>query len=147
MTGTVSYLLGKLGRHATGRFAARLAPLGLRPRHCGVLELLAPGPRAQLDLADALGVTPAVVVDMLDELERLGAVRRVRDTADRRRHLIELTREGGRLRAQAISLARETDAELLATLDPAVATALRHALQGLATTFLAGISPDQPEAG
>ncbi|MFG1678524.1 MarR family winged helix-turn-helix transcriptional regulator [Nonomuraea sp. NPDC049269] len=81
---TVGFLLGKLGQQANGQFADRLAPLGLRPRHCAVLEFLSGGPRAQLELAKAVGVTASVVVDMLDELEKLGAVRRVRDTADRR---------------------------------------------------------------
>src|SRR4051794_33087178 len=76
----IVFLVSKLGQVAAGRFADRLAPLGLRPRHCAVLELLAPAPMTQLQLARGIGVTPSVVVNMLDELEKLGAVRRVRDT-------------------------------------------------------------------
>ncbi|MEU1408635.1 MarR family transcriptional regulator [Streptomyces sp. NPDC005728] len=132
LTNTVGFLLGKLGQQANGRFADRLAPLGLRPRHCAVLELLSGGPRAQLELAKAVGVTASVVVDMLDELEELDAVRRVRDTADRRRQLIELTPAGRELRRQTLSLARQNDEELLSAIDPAEAAALRQTLGRIA---------------
>ncbi|MEU5864372.1 MarR family winged helix-turn-helix transcriptional regulator [Nonomuraea sp. NPDC047529] len=132
LTDTVGFLLGKLGQQANGQFADRLAPLGLRPRHCAVLELLAGGPRAQLELAKAVGVTASVVVDMLDELEKLGAVRRVRDTADRRRQLIELTPTGQDLRHQTLSLARQNDEDLLSAIDPAEVAALRQILGRIA---------------
>ena len=128
MTDTVVFLLGKLGQVATNRFADRLAPLGLRPRHCGVLELLRDSPMAQLDLARLLDVTPSVIVDMLDELEDIGAVRRTRDAADRRRQVVELTTQGETLGRQAVQVARRVDAELLATLDPAAARDVLHRL-------------------
>jgi len=133
VTDSVAFLLGKLGQVATDRFADHLAPLGLRPRHCGVLELLDRAPMAQLDLARKLSVTPSVVVDMLDELEALNAVRRVRDTTDRRRQVVELTPDGRTLTRRAARLARQTDVELLHPLDPARTAALRDALEHLAT--------------
>jgi DNA-binding MarR family transcriptional regulator len=142
VTGTVAFQLGKLGQVATERFAARLAPHGLRPRLCAVLELLAAGPKAQLDLARAIGVTPSVVVDMLDELERLDALRRMRDTTDRRRQLIELTAKGQTLRRKAATLASETDEELLGALDAEEATALRRVLGRVATS--SGVSLSRP---
>jgi DNA-binding MarR family transcriptional regulator len=132
VTDTLAFLLGKLGQLAHERFADRLAPLGLRPRHCAVLELLGDAPKAQLELAKAIGVTPSVVVDMLDELEQTEAVRRVRDSADRRRQLIELTPKGRTLRLSAVALARETDEELLGGFDTAQASALRTGLLRIA---------------
>jgi DNA-binding MarR family transcriptional regulator len=132
LTDTVGFLLAKLGRRTNDRFAERLAPLGLRPRHCAVLELLSDGPRAQLELARTVGVTASVVVDMLDELGGLDAVRRVRDTADRRRQLIELTTSGRELRRQTLSLARQNDEELLSAIDPGDAAALRRTLSRIA---------------
>ncbi|KAA2266521.1 MarR family transcriptional regulator [Solihabitans fulvus] len=132
VTETVVFLLGKLGQATTARFAEALVPLGLRPRHCGVLELLADAPLAQLDLSRGLGVTPSVVVDMLDELEALDAVRRVRDTVDRRRQLIELTAQGRDLQRRAVRLARELDTDLLGALDPAGTAAFGAALARLA---------------
>jgi DNA-binding MarR family transcriptional regulator len=135
VTETVVFVLGKLGQAMTGRFGELLAPLGLRPRHCGVLELLADKPMAQLELSRRLGVTPSVIVDMLDELEELGAIRRVRDPADRRRHLIELTAEGRTLARRAVRLAQRLDAEVVGALEPGQAATLRESLGTLATTY------------
>ena len=64
---SVTFQLVRLGQLANHRFVDQLAPLGLRPRHCAVLELLRDGSMAQLDLAHCLGVAPSVVVDMIDE--------------------------------------------------------------------------------
>jgi DNA-binding MarR family transcriptional regulator len=128
---TVVFLLGKLGAVASGRFAERLAVAGLRPRHCGVLELLGRAPMAQLDLARSLSVAPSVVVDMLDELEALNAVRRVRDSADRRRQLVELTVEGRALTHRAARLAHRADVDFLQPLDPSQTASLRDALEHL----------------
>ncbi|MBN6052033.1 MarR family transcriptional regulator, partial [Nonomuraea sp. RK-328] len=129
---SLTFLLSKLGQVAAGRFAERLAPLGLRPRHCAVLELLAAAPLSQLALSRTIGVTPSVVVDMLDELEALGAVRRVRDTADRRRQLIEVTDEGRSLGRSAARLAAEVDADVFGALGPERLGDLRAALTRVA---------------
>lgn len=132
VTDSLAFLLTKLGQVAAERFAARLAPLGLRPRHCAVLELLTDRPSGQLALARTIGVTPSVIVDMLDELEALDAVRRVRDSADRRRQLVEITDEGRGLHRSALQAAERVDAELLGGLDPARRGDLRTALTEVA---------------
>lgn len=132
LTSSFAFLLGKLGQVATDRFAQQIAPLGLRPRHCGVLAVVGSGRPAQLDIAAALGVSHSVVVNMLDELEALGAVRRVRETVDRRRQRVELTDHGRTLAVTAARLAHQLDADLLAPLDATQTTALRDALRTLA---------------
>lgn len=139
VTESVSFQLSKLGQQANVRFAAHLEPLGLRPRHCAVLELLAHGPLAQLELAKAIGVTASVVVDMLDELEGVDALRRVRDIVDRRRQLIELTPSGRELRRRTVSLARQTDEELLGPIKAADIAALRKVLGRIAVAT--GLTP------
>jgi DNA-binding MarR family transcriptional regulator len=133
----VSYALVRLGHLANRRFAERLAGLGLRPRQLGLLDVLEAGPLSQLELAGALGVTPSVVVDMVDELEALDAVRRVRDTHDRRRQNLQLTRRGRSLGARALRLADQLDAELLAPLDDQQAGHLRAAIAQLAASHSA----------
>ena len=132
VTDSLTFLLSKVGQVAAGRFAEQLAPLGLRPRHCAVLELLAAEPHGQLALARTIGVTPSVVVDMLDELEALGAVRRVRDTVDRRRQVIEITDEGRDLSRSAARVAGQVDVDVLGALDPAHLGELRKALARVA---------------
>jgi DNA-binding MarR family transcriptional regulator len=140
MADRLVFLLGKLGGSATSRFAVQLAPLGLRPRHCGVLELLNHAPMSQLEVARRIGVAPSVVVDMVDELEGLGAVRRVRDAEDRRRQVVGLTDEGRALASRAVEAARQLDVELSRDLDAAEVEALRAMLRRLAWT--AGIAGD-----
>jgi DNA-binding MarR family transcriptional regulator len=129
---SATFLLGKLAAITTSRFAERLAGFGLRPRHCGVLEWLAAAPVTQLDLARALGVTPSVIVDMLDELESLDAVRRNRDPADRRRQIVELTPAGRALITKAAHAAHEVDTEFLRTLNSGPRADLLATLRQLA---------------
>jgi DNA-binding MarR family transcriptional regulator len=129
---SATFLLGKLAGITTSRFAERIAEFGLRPRHCGVLEWLGAAPTTQLDLARALGVTPSVVVDMLDELEALDAVRRNRDPVDRRRQIVELTPTGRTLITRAAHAAHEVDAEFLDTLDATRRAGLLATLRQLA---------------
>lgn len=125
---SVTFQLLRLGQVANHRFVDQLAPLGLRPRHCAVLELLRNGSMAQLELANRLGVAPSVVVDMIDELQELHAVDRVRSQADRRRQFVELTAHGRSLIRRAANAARALDADLLRDLDSAQSEGLRAGL-------------------
>jgi len=131
-TTNVAHLLKQLGDHAHRRLVVLLEPLGLRPRHLGLLRLVEQDPVAQLDLARGLGVTPSVVVDMLDELDALGAISRVRDPADRRRQLVEPTEAGRALHREANARLAELEVEVLGPLSPTAATALRKALTTMA---------------
>jgi hypothetical protein len=85
---TAGFLLSKIGKAATERFAEKIAPLGLRPKHCGVLAL---SPLSQQELARILDLVPSAIVTIVDELKALNAVERVEDPSDRRRYTIELT--------------------------------------------------------
>jgi DNA-binding MarR family transcriptional regulator len=79
-----------------------LRPLGIEVRHFGSLSIIADiGPCSQQEVARALGVTPPVVVPIIDELEALGFVQRERNLDDRRSYALRLTPEGERTRAEA----------------------------------------------
>lgn len=130
----MSFQLLRLGQLAGHRFVDLLAPLGLRPRHCSVLELLRDGPMAQLELARRVGVAPSVVVDMVDELQDLHAVARVRDPSDRRRQYVQLTAHGRDLLRRAANAAHTLDTDLLRDLDSTQREALRAALRLMAGT-------------
>lgn len=130
----VAYRLVRLGHVAGARFAEKLAALGLRPRQVGVLDRLEAGPMAQLELARALGVAPSVVVDMVDELEAMDAVRRERDPGDRRRQNVVLTRRGRSLARRALHVAYEVDADLLGQLSARQSKEFRSALQRIEGT-------------
>lgn len=79
-----------------------LRPLGIEVRHFGAMAVAsALGPCSQQQVANALGVTPPVVVPIVDELEALELVRRERNSADRRSYALLLTPKGERTLAQA----------------------------------------------
>jgi DNA-binding MarR family transcriptional regulator len=58
------------------------------------LDWLTVGPRTAGELAVATGLSGAATTSLLDRLEGRGFVRRVRDTGDRRRVVVDLTPEG-----------------------------------------------------
>jgi DNA-binding MarR family transcriptional regulator len=115
--GGIGYLLSRLGAAGNARFAAALAPLGLRPRHFGALAVLEhTQPATQQTLANALGVDRSTLVAIADHLEAIGAVSRRRDSADRRRYALELTEHGRTLLARCKQIVRHGEEEGLAPL-------------------------------
>jgi DNA-binding MarR family transcriptional regulator len=89
----------------------------------GILERL--GPMSAGEIATHSGLASASVTNLLDRLERKGFVRRVRDSTDRRRVLVEpvrdrLTAAGERFASTRRSLARLV--EQYSTRDLAVIT-------------------------
>ncbi|MDN7182706.1 winged helix DNA-binding protein [Caballeronia sp. SEWSISQ10-4 2] len=134
MTNTAGYMLSKLGQAATEEFAERLRPLGLRPRHCGLLAAIRGMPMAsQLALGQALNVVPSAIVPMIDDLEALGAINRVPDEADRRRYAIQLTPKGAALLQQAMAIALKLDDVILASLEKDERDTLRRLLDKLSS--------------
>ncbi|MER7836482.1 MarR family transcriptional regulator [Streptomyces sp. NPDC096040] len=73
----------------------KLAGTGLRVRHYGPLSALDVfGPISQQRLAELLAITGPAASQLVDELVRLGLVRRGRDPHDRRRYALEVTDVG-----------------------------------------------------
>jgi DNA-binding MarR family transcriptional regulator len=129
----VGYLLVRLGKHSQRLFSLSIEPLGLRPPHCDILFLLAArGAFSQTGIASALAIEPAHLVALLDQLEKLGLVVRGPDAADRRRHAVRLTKQGGRTAAQVSNIALKVEDVLLDGLDSTERDALRRVLRRLA---------------
>ena len=134
LTNTAGYMLSKLGQAATEEFAERLRPLGLRPRHCGLLAAIRGMPMtSQLALGQALNVVPSAIVPVIDDLEALGAINRVPDEADRRRYAIQLTPKGAALLQQAMAIALKLDDAILASLEKDERDTLRRLLDKLSS--------------
>lgn len=133
LTGTTAFRLGTLGAITAELFAERLAVHDLKPKHAGLLALLASGAAAsQQDIARTMRVTPSLVVGLADHLEELGAVGRERDPVDRRRQILTLTDRGRELLALCTETADAIDEELTAGLDDTFRTNLRQTLAVLA---------------
>lgn len=110
-------MIDKIARVIGQRFAERIADLGIRPRHVGLLSAAASQDKpSQADLGAWLGIGPSAVVAVVDELQALGAVERNPDPANRRRWTITLTAEGTRLLDEATHRAAELDRDLLSAL-------------------------------
>src|SRR5688572_20964191 len=115
---SAAFLFTQLGTVAHLRLAERLRPLGLHPRHLGMLgHLAAAEGSSQQALADALGVHRSAMVALVDDLEARGLAERRRDPADRRAYTLHLTSEGRRQFAELRDIADRHEAELLSALD------------------------------
>jgi DNA-binding MarR family transcriptional regulator len=68
--------------------------LGLNQTDLRCLDWLYDGPKSAGQLAHATGLSTAATTTLLDRLETRGLLRRVRDTADRRKVLVEMTEHG-----------------------------------------------------
>ena len=94
------FAIGLLLRRAHERAAAALAagalrPLGLELRHFAVLiELHRSGPVNQRDLGTAIAMDKAMIVRVVDDLERTGLAVRKPIATDRRVRNVEITARG-----------------------------------------------------
>ncbi len=112
-------LIFRLARASAWRLGRSLTGSGLRWPEFAVLHHLdAQGPIAQRDLALALRIQPSNLVALLDQLEERGLLARSPDSADRRRHRVELSADGRRAVKQARQATRRAESELLEPLSP-----------------------------
>jgi DNA-binding MarR family transcriptional regulator len=118
--------------------------LGMQLRHLVALSYVSDHDRCpQQELADAFCMDANNVVLLLNELEELGFVTRLRDPHDRRRHLVQITKSGRRAIARAESATEAIEAEVLHSLEPEE----RATLLRLLNRALRAAEPLEPEAG
>src|SRR5262245_27806366 len=123
--------LGELNTHI-GYFARRfqvwifqdlireLASAELRISHYSVLAIIEANPGlAQSEVAEAVGIEPARLVRVLDELEQRGWIQRMRSATDRRSHALFLTPRGQSSFEEIKRLARQHEAHVIAKLGTA----------------------------
>jgi len=125
-------LLALLGQEAMHRLRAAHTAHNLKPRQFQILGLLHDhGGLAQSDLVQTMDMAPSMLVTLLNPLEADGLVARERDPADRRRHLVTLTRSGEKQLASAARAQKETEDALFASLDDDQRDQLRGLLLAL----------------
>jgi DNA-binding MarR family transcriptional regulator len=95
----------------------------------------------QQELAEVLCMDANNVVLLLNELEGLGHVARLRDPVDRRRHRVELTKQGRHALARAERAQETIEDEVLQALDQQE----RATLWRLLTRALYAAEPKQPD--
>ncbi|MGW6480842.1 MarR family winged helix-turn-helix transcriptional regulator [Streptomyces sp. NPDC055059] len=120
-----SYLVSHVSRIGHDVLIAAVAEADLRLPHFATLTALADfGSLPQHELADRLGLNRSHLVGYLDTIEGRGFVQRTRDPADRRRQLVELTREGEKVQRRLFEVALRSQDEFLACLTPEERTVL-----------------------
>jgi len=113
---TTGMLLVKLGRVAEARFKEALKPTELTPKHLGVLFEVRANPTSQQLLCETIDVDASKLVGILNDLEEDGLIVRRRDPEDRRRHIVELTKEARARLEKAEKLAKAVEVEFFAGL-------------------------------
>lgn len=127
------FLLSWHGRRTSHMFTKSLEPLGLRPPHFGVMQLIAADPGVtQQELADRSLIDASSMVAVVDELEELGYAERRPHPGDRRKHAVYLTAEGKRNLERARAVATKLAKDVLAPLDGGEVETLTRLLRKLA---------------
>lgn len=133
-------LLALLGQQAMRRLRAAHLEHGLSPRQFHVLGLLHDrGAMTQGELGSVMGVDPSILVGVLNPLEREGYLSRERDPADRRRHVVTLTRAGEQQLDRAAQAQRDAENELFAGLT----VTQRNQLRALLRVLRERLTPEQ----
>ncbi|MBH0778874.1 winged helix-turn-helix transcriptional regulator [Nocardia sp. NEAU-351] len=135
-----TFLLGQLGYLTQGGFTERLAPVGIRPRHFGMLRLLRENDgQSQQRMAETLGIHRNVMVGLVDDLEKRGLVERRRHPSDRRAHAVYLLPAAHAVLARAQAVMEDFEEDFLTVLDASERAELRGLLQRVA--FANGLRP------
>lgn len=108
-----AYRLRRASVAVMSEFNEVFAAFGLRRTTFSALALIVDNPGLrQSQLADALAIERPNLVQIVDELERAGLVRRKTAENDRRAYALQPTAAGRRLQAEAMAAALRKDAEL-----------------------------------
>jgi DNA-binding MarR family transcriptional regulator len=131
--GGFAFLLVQLGMQAARQFGEQLAPLGVEPRHAGMLMRLAANEgKAQQVIGELIGLNPTQMVFLVDELEDRGFVERRRNPADRRSYALYLTPAGREMLSKVREASRIHQARLGASLSESEQEQLTQLLRRIA---------------
>ena len=128
----LSLLLARAGQLAGATLARAVGASGFKRRHGELLmHLASTATVTQQQLQELLGVDPSVLVGLLNDLEAEQLVARVRDTADRRRHIVTLTAQGEAHVREVCTAIEMVERELFRRLPAEDAEQLRRLLAAL----------------
>jgi DNA-binding MarR family transcriptional regulator len=113
--GTIT-LISRLSKSVYRRTSESMLGMSLR-NYMALSYIAEPGGVSQQQLSEIIGIDANNMVLLLNELEEAGLTRRVRDSADRRRHIVEITEQGRVAYAHAQRVRESVEDEVLAALD------------------------------
>jgi DNA-binding MarR family transcriptional regulator len=114
----LGFVLNKAAQQMRESFEQALEPLGIKPRHYGVLSVIAEaGPLPQNVIGDKLDCDRNTMVSIVDDLEKAGLARREVHPDDRRAYAVCLTAPGRKLLKEAQAVAGAVESKFLAPLN------------------------------
>ena len=123
-----AYAIIQLGKKILAEIDRVLEPVGLDGREVNVLSLIQAGEGlSQQDLSRILGLDATLLGATLENLENRGVITRTRSALDRRRYILEVTRQGQRIMEEADTILGQAESRLLADVEPADLEAVRRA--------------------
>ena len=135
LDGHLGYFVRRLQIWVFQDFIRTLAPLEISPAQFSVLSVIhANEGLSQAELGNTLAIERARLVRLLNRLQKRRLIERLPASDDGRRHALRLTPTGQTTLQQAIALADQHEAGLLAKLGDERYRALMDALRGLGTT-------------
>jgi DNA-binding MarR family transcriptional regulator len=138
----VPFLLYRTAAASHGMANSMLGELGLSARQVGILTLVTErAPMTQKELGVELQIDRTVMVDLIDQLESKGLVRRLRNPRDRRAFLIQPTPAGRKAKEAAVAV---LDRQQKIFLEPLAAEERRH-LAGMLNRLFAAARARQEE--
>jgi DNA-binding MarR family transcriptional regulator len=110
----------RIQNHLSRSLSQREEFQGHKAGELSVLAIIEANPGlSQIALANEVGMDKAVMVVVIDDLEKRGWVKRERAPEDRRRNLLYITKEGVGILSKWIALARENERPVRETLSDA----------------------------
>jgi DNA-binding MarR family transcriptional regulator len=118
LLGRSGFLLNKAGQKIREVYEGQLGPLELpSAKHYGVLTALEEkGSITQQEIGKSVCIDRTTMVNILDDLEKLGMVERKEHPTDRRSHAVYLTAKGKEILTKAHQLYRDVEKRFLACL-------------------------------
>jgi len=114
----LGFLLSQVGAHSSACYAERIAPLGLKPYHTGILRILSGDEGlTQQSLCGLLGMFPSRLVGLIDELQKMKLVERRERPNDRRTYALFLTKAGREMLAKVREISQQVQEDLCAALN------------------------------
>jgi DNA-binding MarR family transcriptional regulator len=127
--------IGRLQRFLKSTVQTAVAEVGIQDFEYETLHSLmirdTPGTASPTDLAEDLGVSGAGMTGRLDGLEKAGWVQRTHSPDDRRRVVVEITREGADIWRRAMALRGAQEEELASVLNDRERVQLNRLLKKL----------------
>lgn len=133
------FLLSRSSRKIRELTESALRPLGLSPRHYGLMAAVEAGRcLTQQEAGEMLDVDRTSMVFLVDELERKGLLLRGCHPSDRRCHAIALSPKGKRLLRKGAALVSKAENEFLAPLTRSERSGFLRTLERLHRSFPRG---------